>query len=98
MNAIELQGERFAGDLKRLVQDSEAMLEARAEVVGDKACKVRARLREALDLAARNCHALEQRTVRSAKTADKLVRQHPYESVCVALGIGFLVAFLTGRK
>jgi ElaB/YqjD/DUF883 family membrane-anchored ribosome-binding protein len=98
MNAIEQQTEKLAGDLKRLIYDSEAMIEATTDAVGDKAREVRARLRETLDGAARNCRTLEEKTLRSAKTANRLVRQHPYESLGVALGIGFVVGIFSARR
>ena len=33
-----------------------------------------------------------------AKVADKTIREHPYESVGVAFGVGLLIGVLVGRR
>lgn len=44
------------------------------------------------------CHELEEKAVVSAKAADKVIRQHPYESIGVAFGVGLLIGVLVNRR
>jgi ElaB/YqjD/DUF883 family membrane-anchored ribosome-binding protein len=38
------------------------------------------------------------RTRAAAETADRTVREHPWESVAIAAGVGFLLGMLTARR
>ena len=98
MNAVERNTEKLLSDLKRVVRDSEELLETTTDAVGDKAREVRERLNDTLKSANRTCRALEERTIQTAKATDKLVREHPYESLGLALGIGFLLGVVFSHK
>ena len=37
-------------------------------------------------------------TVERAKAADKAVRDHPYQSIGLAVGLGLLIGLVLGRK
>jgi ElaB/YqjD/DUF883 family membrane-anchored ribosome-binding protein len=98
MSATELNTDRLVTDLKRIVIDSEALLHATKDAVGDKAQQVRERLTDALESAKRTCHRLEEKAVEGAKAADKTIRDHPYQSIGVAFGVGLLIGVLVTRK
>lgn len=98
MNTLERNTETLVSDLKRVVRDSEALVQATTGVAGDKAHEIRERLAETLDTARQTCRALEDKTVQSAKAADQIVRSHPYESISVALGIGVILGALLIRR
>jgi ElaB/YqjD/DUF883 family membrane-anchored ribosome-binding protein len=40
----------------------------------------------------------EQKAVERAKAADRLVRDHPYQTIGLAFGIGLLIGFLASRR
>ena len=40
----------------------------------------------------------EEKAVERAKAADRLVRDHPYQSIGVAFGLGLLIGVLARRK
>jgi ElaB/YqjD/DUF883 family membrane-anchored ribosome-binding protein len=40
----------------------------------------------------------EQRTVQSAKDADRIVRGKPYQTMACVFGVGVLIGVLAGRK
>ena len=94
----ELKTDRLVTDLKRIVHDSEDLLHATKDAVGDKAREVRERLTDAVDAAKRTCRRLEVKAVESAKAADKTIRDHPYQSIGVAFGVGLLIGALATRK
>lgn len=98
MSANELNTERLLADLKRVVRDSEELMQATAGVAGDKASEMRERLTEALESAKRSCGRLEAKAVEGAKAADRVVRDHPYESIGIAFGVGLLIGVLVAKK
>jgi ElaB/YqjD/DUF883 family membrane-anchored ribosome-binding protein len=94
----EANTEKLVGDLKTLARDAEAVLHATAGQTGEKVSELRSRLASALDSAKATCHRLEEKAIASAKVADKTIREHPYESIGVAFGLGLLIGVLVGRR
>jgi ElaB/YqjD/DUF883 family membrane-anchored ribosome-binding protein len=94
----EAKSEKLVKDFKTLARDAEALLKATASDVGDQAKEARAKLANALDSARESIEQLEDKVVAGAKTADKTIREHPYESIGIALGIGLLIGVLVSRK
>ncbi len=97
-----LARERVLEDLKTLARDAEDLLKATAGDVSDKYKEVRARLSSTLERAATTCSELQKQTVATAKAAahraDTTIRDHPYESIGIAFGLGLLVGVLVTRK
>jgi ElaB/YqjD/DUF883 family membrane-anchored ribosome-binding protein len=85
-------------DLKVLARDAEELLKATAGEAGGKLADVRTRLAEALETAKATCHRLEEKAVAGAKATDRAIREHPYESLGVAFGVGLLIGVLVGRR
>ena len=94
----EANMEKLVAELKILSRDAEAVLQATAGQAGEKMSELRSRLSTALDSAKATCHRIEEKAVAGAKVADKAIREHPYESVGVAFGVGLLVGVLVGRR
>lgn len=94
--------ERVMADLKCLVRDAEALLHATSGDVSDKAKEARLRVAAALDRAKATCDEVQELTLEKAKAAarqaDTVIRQHPYESIGIAFGIGLLIGVLVVRK
>ena len=98
MKNAELKTDRLVGDLKRVVRHSEELLQTTADTVGDKAHEIRERLNDALEEAKDTCHKLEDKTIEGARAADKTIREHPWQSIGLAFGIGLLIGALVTRK
>ena len=98
MHTNEASAEKIITDLKILARDAEDILKATAGQAGDKMSEVRARLTAALESAKATCHRLEEKVVVGAKATDRVIRQHPYESMGVTFGLGLLVGVLVGRR
>jgi ElaB/YqjD/DUF883 family membrane-anchored ribosome-binding protein len=94
----ENANERLKGDLKAVVRDAEELVKATAGQAGEKVSEVRNRLTVALESAKVTCQRLEEKTVAAAKVTDQTIRQHPYESIGVAFGLGLLVGVLVARR
>ena len=98
MSATELNTDKLIADLKRLVTDSEELLHATKDAAGDKAHDLRDRLSDTLESARRNCRRLEDKALEGAKTADRTIRDHPYQSIGIALGVGLVIGILVAKK
>ena len=94
--------DRVMQDLRSLARDSEALLRSTAGDIGEKAGEARRHLVEALDRARAAYADLQEQAIISAKAAakraDLVVRDHPYEAIGIAFGIGLLVGVLVGRR
>lgn len=89
---------RLASDLKALVRDADELMKATAGQAGDKVSEIRSRLAAALESAKATGQRLEEKTVAAAKATDRTIREHPYESIGIAFGVGLLVGVLVRRK
>ncbi len=92
--------DRLMSDLKLLVRDAEELVEATAQDVSDRAKEARARLRRAVASARESCDELQDKAVAGARAADTVIRDHPYQSIGIALGVGVLLGVLAvgGRR
>jgi ElaB/YqjD/DUF883 family membrane-anchored ribosome-binding protein len=59
--------------------------------------ELRAKLEAAVEKAKAACDSLEEKTLAAAKATDKAVREHPYQAVGIALGVGILIGVLASR-
>lgn len=98
MNANEISTDKLVSDLKTVARDTEELLKASAGEVGDKAREARARLTHALERAKDSCERLQEKAVAGAKATDKVIREHPYQTIGIAFGIGVLIGVLVTRK
>jgi ElaB/YqjD/DUF883 family membrane-anchored ribosome-binding protein len=89
---------KLAADLKVVMHDLEAMMQATAGDMSEKAKEMRARLNASLASAREACGRLEEKAVAGARAADKVIRDHPYESIGIAFGVGLLIGVLVTRK
>ncbi len=90
--------QNLVGDLKAAMNEAEEAMRATAGQSGDRVGDVRSRLAAALDSAKAACQRLEDKTVAAAKATDRVIRDHPYESIGVAFGLGLLIGVLVARK
>ena len=94
--------QKLAEDFKALATDTEELLRATANQTGERVSAARARvedrLREAKEAAEEFRDDVVAQTRAAAQVADRTVRSHPWESVAVAAGIGFLLGMLSARR
>jgi ElaB/YqjD/DUF883 family membrane-anchored ribosome-binding protein len=60
--------------------------------------QLRASLQNAIDKAQEVCQRLQDQTAAAAKATDRSIREHPYQAVGVAFGLGLLVGVLVSRS
>jgi len=98
MTANTEQSDKLVADLKRVVQDSEQLLQDSAGAVGEKARELRERLAHTVEVAKATCVRVQESAKQGAKATDRAIREHPYQSIGVAFGVGILIGVLLGRK
>jgi len=94
----EANMEKLVADLKTLSRDAEAVLQTTAGQTGEKMSELRSRLSTVVESAKVTCRRIEEKAVAGAKVADKTIREHPYESIGVAFGVGLLIGVLVSRR
>lgn len=90
--------DRLVQDFKVVLQDAEALLKATAGELGEKVKEARDRLMASLEGVKARCQQLEQKALATAKSTEKVIREHPYESVGIAFGLGLLIGVLVSRR
>ena len=85
-------------EMDTLAEDARALMAATADVTGEKVSEARKRLAAALDSAKEIAGRVRDKAVEGAKAADEAVREHPYQAIGVAFGIGALLGYLAMRR
>ena len=98
MSANGISAERLLADMKLVMRDAEDLLKATADEVGAKTKEARVQLTETLRDAREKCSELEAKAIEGAKAADKTIREHPYQSIGMAFGVGLVLGILLQRK
>ena len=91
------QADKLMRDLKVVANDAEALIKATAGDMSEKAKDARARLSQAVASARETCLDLQSKAAEQAKVADEMVREHPYQTIGIAFGVGVLLGVLFGR-
>ncbi len=85
-------------DLGTLAEDARALMAATADVAGDKVGEARKRLAAALESAKHIAANVRDKAVAGAKVADQTVRENPYQSIAIAIGVGAVIGYLVARR
>ena len=59
---------------------------------------LRAKLEAATEKAKEVGERLKEQTVAAAKATDEVVREHPYQAIGIALGVGLLIGVVLARS
>lgn len=90
--------QQLVADFKKVIRDAEDLIKATAGEAGEKVKQVRNRLTAALESAKDTCERFQDQTMQAAKSTDYLIREHPYEAIVAAFGLGLLIGVLAGRR
>ena len=80
------------------VQEGEELLNATKGDVTEKGRAMRAKLEAAVEKAKLFYERMQERTTAAAKAADQTVREHPYQAIGIAFGLGLLIGVLAARS
>lgn len=99
---IHEANQQLLADLKQIGRDTEALFKAATGEAGEKMKEIRSRLVPALESAKTACakfgEEVQERTIQTARSTDRLIRQHPYEAIGLGFGVGLFVGVLVGRR
>ena len=85
-------------DVGTLAEDARALMAATADVAGDKVAEARKRLGAALESGKELYGRVRDKAVEGARAADETVREHPYQAIGIAFGVGALLGYLLTRR
>ena len=94
----EVNTGQIVKDLKTVAHDADELIKATAGELSEKAREARSRLTAALERAKQTCQGWEEKAVERAKATDKVIHEHPYQSIGVAFAVGILLGVLISRK
>jgi len=92
------QTQAISNDLGQLAEDARALMAATADVAGEKVSEARKRLAAALENGKEIYGRAREKAVEGVKAADEVVRDHPYQAIGIAFGVGALVGYLVSRR
>jgi ElaB/YqjD/DUF883 family membrane-anchored ribosome-binding protein len=95
---MEKQTHRDGNNMDTLAEDARALLAATADVAGQKVGEARQRLAAALENGKEIYGRVRHQTFEKARAADETMREHPYQTMGIALGVGAIVGFLLARR
>jgi ElaB/YqjD/DUF883 family membrane-anchored ribosome-binding protein len=81
-----------------LADDARELLAATAGMAESKIIEARKRLQVALERGKEAWGDVQDRAVAQARVADEVVRDHPYQSIGIAFGVGALLGILMARR
>ncbi|HEV7923846.1 MAG TPA: DUF883 family protein [Verrucomicrobiae bacterium] len=87
-----------SNDISALADDARALINATAEVGGEKVGEARRRLAVAVEKAKDVAGRVRDKAVEGAKAADEAVHEHPYQAMAIALGVGAVIGYLLARR
>lgn len=89
---------RIKRGLGAVAEDGEEQLNVTEGHGSEKIAELRARLSAALDATKAAAQRLEEKTVAAARATDRCIREHPYETIGIAFGLGLLIGVLATRR
>jgi len=96
------QKAKLMRDLGVVIEDAQVLLRMTADQVGEDVEGVRARVEARLAEASQELRHLQEAAVKSAEAAgdatDKYVREHPWQAIGIAAGVGLLLGLLLRKQ
>jgi len=80
------------------MEDAKELLAATGHVAEEKVVEARRRLSAAIEKGKNVWNNVSEKTVAGAKATDEAIREHPYQAIGIAFGVGALIGFLLSRR
>jgi ElaB/YqjD/DUF883 family membrane-anchored ribosome-binding protein len=95
---MDKQTHATSSDMGSLAEDARALMAATADVAGEKVSEARKRLAAALESGKKILGQVKDKAVEGAKATDEAVREHPYQALAIAFGVGAIAGYLISRR
>ena len=89
---------KVSHDFQGLAEDAKELLTATGHLAEEKVVEARRRLAMALEKGKETWDHVQERAIQGAKVTDEAIREHPYQAVGIAFGVGALLGFLLARR
>ena len=89
---------KLVRDFMVVLQDAESLAKATAGDLGDKAREARNRLAASIEASKASFVNVQTKAKAGMEATDEVIRDHPYESIGIAFGVGLLIGVLVTRK
>jgi ElaB/YqjD/DUF883 family membrane-anchored ribosome-binding protein len=83
---------------EHLMEDAQALITATAHVAEEKVVEARKRLTSALEKGKEAWNSLQEKAIAGAKATDQVIRDNPYKTLAIALGVGAVIGYLFRRR
>ena len=80
------------------MEDAQALLAATAHVAEEKVVEARKRLTAAIEKGRETWNQVQEKAIAGAKATDQMIRDNPYKTLGIALGVGVLIGYLLRRR
>ena len=95
---MEKSTEAITTEMAQIAEHARELVSATANVAEGKVTEARKRLMAALENSKELCGRVRDKAVEGAKVADDVIREHPYQAIGVALGVGAVLGYLITRR
>ena len=85
-------------DLHQLADDARSLMDATADVTGEKVSEARKRLAAMLESVKVIAGNVRDKAVAGAKAADAAVHEKPYQAIAIGVGVGVIIGYLAARQ
>jgi len=92
------QTQAISNDMGQLAEDARALMDATADVAGEKVGEARQRLAAALERGKEIYGRVRDKAVAGAKATDDAMHEHPYPAIGIAFGVGAIIGCLVARR
>ena len=92
------QTQAISNDMGQLAEDARALMAATADSAGEKVGEARRSLVAAMESGKEIAGRVRDKAVEGARAAVEVVREHPYQDIGIALGIGVIIGCLLARR
>ena len=90
--------ERLNEQLQAIATEAETLIGSKSQDLVEKTKEIRDRLASALGTAEETVAELENQATAGLKAADRTIREHPYQALGIAIGIGLALGLLIKRR
>ena len=94
----ETQIKTGQNDMGTLAKDARSLINATTEVASQKFGEARQRVVEKVESAKETASRVRDQAEDYAKATDEAVRQHPYQALGIAFGVGAILGYLVSRR
>jgi ElaB/YqjD/DUF883 family membrane-anchored ribosome-binding protein len=89
------EAEAATSEMSELASNAQGLLDETGHLAEKKISEARKKLSATLE---RTWSQVQDKTIQGAKVTDEAIRDHPYQAIGVAFGVGALIGFLLTRR